>query len=194
MARTGRPKAPLTVTGEQRVALEKGARVATSLQAYALRCRIGLACAEPESVNYKVAAQLGISVPTVTKWRGRFIERGLPGLADEDRPGRPPSILLDKVAEVVTATLEETPRTPPTGRGPRWRSARPVGVDDRADLAQVRAEAAPERRVQAEHRSAVRGEGLRCRRPVPPSARAGSGAVCGREDAGAGQRISGGEH
>jgi hypothetical protein len=95
MAGTGRPKVPLKVTEEQRAALEKGARAATSSQAYALRCRIVLACAEMDSVNYKVATELGVSVPTVGKWRGRFIERGLPGLADEDRPGRPPSILLD---------------------------------------------------------------------------------------------------
>jgi transposase len=61
-------------------------------------------------VNYKVAAELGVSVPTVMKWRGRFIERGLAGLADQERPGRPPSILLERVAEVITATLEETPK------------------------------------------------------------------------------------
>jgi transposase len=110
VARTGRPKTPLTVTGEQRAALERGARAATSTQAYALRCKIVLACAEPEAFNYQVAADLGVSVPTVAKWRGRFTEKGLAGLADEGRPGRPPSILLDKVAGVVAATLEETPR------------------------------------------------------------------------------------
>jgi transcriptional regulator with XRE-family HTH domain len=72
--------------------------------------QVVLACAEPEAFNYQVAADLGVSVPTVTKWRGRFTGKGLAGLADEDRPGRPPSILLDKVAGVLAATLEETPK------------------------------------------------------------------------------------
>ncbi|MBF6278787.1 IS630 family transposase, partial [Nocardia nova] len=42
-------------------------------------------------------------------WRGRFIEYGLAGLADEPRPGRPPSILLDQVQQVVEMTLEQAP-------------------------------------------------------------------------------------
>ena len=69
MARTGRPKAPLTVTGAERAELARGARAATSTQAYALRCKIVLACAEPGAFNSGVAAELGVSVPTVAKWR-----------------------------------------------------------------------------------------------------------------------------
>jgi hypothetical protein len=109
MARTGRPKAALTLTDAQRAELLRGARAATSTQAYALRCRIVLACADPDAANSHIAAELGVSVPTVAKWRNRFIAHGLAGLADEPRLGRPPSILLDRVQEVVALTLETLP-------------------------------------------------------------------------------------
>ncbi len=100
----------LTVTEEQRRELVRGARAATSTQAYALRCRIVLACAEPGAANAHVAAVVGVTAMPVAKWRKRFIEHGLPGLADEPRPGRPPSVLLDRVEQVVALTLEQTPR------------------------------------------------------------------------------------
>src|SRR6266566_4906733 len=109
MARTGRPKAGLTVTDQERATLERWARRATSAQALAQRCRIVLACAEGKD-NKEVAAGLGVHQVTVGKWRSRFIERRLDGLADEDRPGRPASVTLDQVEDVIVATLEETPK------------------------------------------------------------------------------------
>jgi transposase len=79
------------------------------------RARIILACAEGMS-NAGAAEALGVSVKAVSKrWRTRFIAKGLEGLHDEPRPGRPPSILLDQVEDVIVATLETTP-----GKDTHW--------------------------------------------------------------------------
>ena len=79
-----------------------------SAQGLALRSRIVLACAEG-SDNKTVAAALGCAAVTVGKWRGRFVEHRLDGLTDDDRPGRPTSITVDQIEDVVVATLESTP-------------------------------------------------------------------------------------
>jgi transposase len=59
--------------------------------------------------NKDIAEQLRVHPTTVTKWRTRFVAKRLDGLIDEDRPGRPPSVTLDQVEQVVVATLEQTP-------------------------------------------------------------------------------------
>jgi transposase len=108
MPGTGRPKAELTVTQQERATLERWARRPKSAQALALRSKIVLACADGRD-NKEVAAELGCHQVTVGKWRSRFIERRLDGLSDEDRPGRPRMVTDDKVEEVIVKTLEEAP-------------------------------------------------------------------------------------
>jgi transposase len=104
------PKLPeLALTDQERTTLERWARRRTSGQALALRCRIVLACAEGHS-NQAVANRLGISKPTVTKWRSRFVARRLEGLADEPRPGAARTIGDEQIERVLVMTLETTPK------------------------------------------------------------------------------------
>lgn len=108
MARTGRPKAVLVLTDEERLVLERLTNRRKSAQAMALRARILLMCASG-TTNRETARHLRVSEATVGKWRRRFIERRLDGLFDEDRPGAKRTITDDKVERVIVKTLEEKP-------------------------------------------------------------------------------------
>ncbi len=77
-------------------------------QQQALRARIVLRAAQG-ATNTQIAAEVGVSLPTVGLWRGNFARRRLDGLADAPRSGRPREIDDDQVGRVLAKTLEPPP-------------------------------------------------------------------------------------
>src|SRR5215208_8274560 len=83
------------------------------------RARIVLLAAD-EMPGQQIAQMVGCAEGTVVTWRGRYAERGLAGLADLPRPGKPsplPEALRDRVLQL---TLTE----PPTALGASHWSSR----------------------------------------------------------------------
>src|ERR1700738_3874744 len=108
MAKMGRPVAELVLSVDERAQLVRWSQRAKSSQALAQRCRIVLACADGMT-NQQAAARVGVWPQTVGKWRARFVKERLDGLLDEPRPGRPSSVSLDQVEQVLVPTLEFKP-------------------------------------------------------------------------------------
>ena len=94
---------PVMLSAGERRTLNKRVRGAKTAFRDRLRAQIVLAAARGHP-NARIAAGLGISVDTVRKWRGRFAARGLDGLTDRPRPGRPRRIsAADRAAVVALA-------------------------------------------------------------------------------------------
>lgn len=106
---TGRPKAELRISVDERVMLEQWTRRPKTAQALAQRARIVLACATG-ATNTTVAQRLHLTHQTVGKWRARFVARRLEGLLDEPRPGAPRRVHDAQIEKVVALTLETMPR------------------------------------------------------------------------------------
>jgi len=82
---------PICLSDQQRRDLQKLARAASTPQALALRARVVLRAADDDKpTNLRVAEDLGCDNTTVATWRTRFAERGIQGLLDRPRSGRPP--------------------------------------------------------------------------------------------------------
>ena len=108
MPRGPKPTTSLAQTDDERAKLADWAARPTSQQRLAQRARIVLAAADG-SGNSAIAADLRLTLPTVRKWRQRFADLRLDGLADEQRPGTPRSVTDAQVEQAVTRTLESKP-------------------------------------------------------------------------------------
>jgi len=93
---------------EQRVQLESFSRSRALPHTLVVRAQIVLLAAEGKQ-NKEIAKATGMTRQTAAKWRGRFVSRGLEGLYDEYRSGRPRSIEDERIAELVNKTLQSKP-------------------------------------------------------------------------------------
>jgi transposase len=90
---------PVFVTTTERKRLKKMAYGHKTEHRLRGRAQIVLHAARGRS-NARIARDTGLHLDTVRTWRRRFVERGLAGLADRKRSGRPPSFTALQVAEV----------------------------------------------------------------------------------------------
>lgn len=124
-----------------RAELQRRARCYSAPHAEVVRAKIVLLAADGLE-NTQISARLDVHVGVVHRWRKRFAQEGMSGLADRQRSGRPRVFAAAVVAEVKAMACE-----PPEDREvpqSRWSAA---------DLA---AQAAAEGLVEAVSRSAVR--------------------------------------
>jgi transposase len=107
----------IILSTEEHQELTRRAHAARTAHREVLRARIVLAAAAGQS-NASIARGLGVHVDTVRKWRRRFHQERLAGLADRPRSGRPRTFTAVQVAEVKALACEL-----PTDRGlplARW--------------------------------------------------------------------------
>ena len=131
----------ITLSEADRAELQRRARCYTLPHAEVVRAKIVLLAADGLE-NTVIAARLDVHVGVVSRWRKRFAEEGMSGLADRERSGRPRVFAAAVVAQVKAMACE-----PPEDRDvpqPRWSAA---------DLA---AQAVHEGLVEAVSRSTVR--------------------------------------
>jgi transposase len=94
----------IVLTVDERAALVALTRP-TAQARMTLRARIVLAAADSVT-NTAIAADQGVHVDTVRKWRSRFFKRRLDGLADARRPGRPRRFTAVQTAQVKALACE----------------------------------------------------------------------------------------
>ena len=105
----GRPKTELVFNAEEHAQVSALAASRSLPHAIVARAKLALWAAQGES-NFAIAQRLGWSMPTVGKWRRRFVEHRVAGLHDELRPGRPRTYGDEQVAGPINRVLRSKPK------------------------------------------------------------------------------------
>jgi len=100
----------VSIDAGQRAQLDAFARSRSLPHALVLRAKIVLAAANGEQ-TMRIAREFSLSRHTVSMWRARFVQRGIEGLYDEYRSGRPRSIEDERISQLVRKTLHSKPRS-----------------------------------------------------------------------------------
>jgi putative transposase len=102
----GRPAKALPVSAEDRSQLESIARTQRLPAALARRAQMILRMDAGETVR-AVARRYRYSRQTVTFWRTRLCERGIAGLHNELKPGRPRALKDEQIATLINTALQK---------------------------------------------------------------------------------------
>ncbi len=104
------PAGAVAISEDDRRLLERWVRTGSTPQSIVTRARIILAAADGMS-NRGIAAEVGVSRPTVILWRRRFLSGGPKALTKiEEGRGRKPSIPKEKIAQVIHLTTKAKPK------------------------------------------------------------------------------------
>lgn len=107
------------VSGEDRAELERVVRAVSAEVRMVERARIVLGAAEGRTAE-EIAGEVGCSLPTVVKWRGRYARVGLEGLRDAPRSGAPLTHGPEVRALLIAKACTRPPETESGQRRERW--------------------------------------------------------------------------
>jgi transposase len=109
MPNLGRPVTRIILSKEERAQLEGVVRRRRVAKADAQRARTILLSVEGWS-GKEIARRVGLSEPSVVKWRQRFLAHRCLGLSELPRSGAPRRVSDEQIEEIIRQTLESTPR------------------------------------------------------------------------------------
>jgi len=95
---------PISLSNVERQELERRAKTRNLPHKIVLRAKI-ISMASERKSNTMIAKTLGVSRPTVIHWRTSFIEKGLPGLEDVPKSGRPAVVSNDIIQDIILSTM-----------------------------------------------------------------------------------------